>query len=117
MDYAKNKQIISLEASQNTVVDRLVGLSKKLLEAENERQLAEATYHAALAAGDSVGEKSPQVAAVESKLADLHQRRAQLLANYTEEWPDVQTINQEIEELNKQVRGMRDRARSESTST
>ena len=32
INYAKNHQILSLDASQNTVVDRLTGLNKQLLE-------------------------------------------------------------------------------------
>src|SRR4030095_5450024 len=44
INYAKNNQILSLDVSQNTVVDRLVGLNKQLLEAENERKMAEAAF-------------------------------------------------------------------------
>ena len=47
INYAKNHQILSLDANQNTVVDRLAGLNKQLLEAENERKAAEAAYRAA----------------------------------------------------------------------
>ena len=49
--YAKSNQILSLDASQNTVVERLAGLNKQLLEAENDRKLAEAEYDAAKAPG------------------------------------------------------------------
>ncbi|MEP6912766.1 MAG: Wzz/FepE/Etk N-terminal domain-containing protein, partial [bacterium] len=48
INYAKNHQMLTLDASQNTVVDRLTGLNKQLLEAENERKAAEAAYRAAL---------------------------------------------------------------------
>src|SRR5437667_4124210 len=47
VNYAKNNQILSLDASQNTVVERLSGLNKSLLEAENDRKIAEAEYKAA----------------------------------------------------------------------
>src|SRR5258705_7273623 len=47
VNYAKNNQIISLNPNQNTVVERLAGLNKQLLEAENERILAESQYKAA----------------------------------------------------------------------
>jgi uncharacterized protein involved in exopolysaccharide biosynthesis len=36
INYAKNNQILSLDAGQNTVVERLSGLNRQLLEAENE---------------------------------------------------------------------------------
>ena len=47
VNYAKNNQIISLDANQNTVVERLAGLNKQLLEAENDRKTAEAALNAA----------------------------------------------------------------------
>src|SRR5882672_7251271 len=51
INYAKSHQILSLDASQNTVVDRLAGLNRQLLEAESDRKTAEAAYRAALAPG------------------------------------------------------------------
>src|SRR5262249_4530193 len=51
INYAKDNQIISLEPSQNTVVERLNSLNRSLLTAENERTLAEAAYRAALEPG------------------------------------------------------------------
>src|SRR5258708_14559138 len=44
INYAKGHEILSLDAAQNTVVDRLSGLNKQLLEAENDRKIAEAAY-------------------------------------------------------------------------
>src|SRR5713226_6072000 len=49
--YGRSNQILSLDPTQNTVVDRLTGLNKQLLEAENDRKLSEAAYHAAQAPG------------------------------------------------------------------
>jgi uncharacterized protein involved in exopolysaccharide biosynthesis len=40
VNYAQSHQILSLDATQNTVVERLAGLNKQLLDAENERSLA-----------------------------------------------------------------------------
>jgi hypothetical protein len=51
VNYAKTHQILSLDGSQNTVVERLAGLNQQLLQAENERKDAEAAYRAALAPG------------------------------------------------------------------
>ena len=44
INYAKGHEILSLDAAQNTVVDRLSGLNKALLEAENDRKIAEAAF-------------------------------------------------------------------------
>lgn len=112
VNYARNNQIISLDADQNTVVERLAGLNRQLLEAENERKSAEAAYNAARVPGaaSALGEvDARQLVDTESKLADLRQKRAQLLVEATEEAPEVKEINQQIAELERQITEMRNR--------
>jgi polysaccharide biosynthesis transport protein len=113
LEYAKNHQILSLDAGQNTVVERLTSLNRQLLEAENERKVAEAAYKAALAPGaaDALAAGTAQDATeAESRLAQLWQRRSQLLVDFKEEWPEVQEIDKQIELLEKQIKEMRNRA-------
>lgn len=113
-NYAKSHQILSLDASQNTVVDRLAGLNKQLLEAENDRKTAESAYRAALAPGASEAQaeaatnSGPNAAAVtEAKLAELKQKRAQLLLEYTEKYPEVKDLDQQIAMLTRQAGELR----------
>ncbi len=106
VNYARNNQILSLDASQNTVVERLAGLNRQLLEAENERKAAEAAYRAGLRPGAAEalarnGQK--QISDMESKLGELRQRRAQLLVEATEEWPEVREVNQQIGVLEREL--------------
>jgi succinoglycan biosynthesis transport protein ExoP len=106
VNYAKTHQILSLDGSQNTVVERLAGLNQQLLQAENERKDAEAAYRAAQSPGaaSALAEKdSKSKEDAESKLAALRERRAQLLVSNTEEWPEVKEINQQIATLEKQA--------------
>ncbi|PYS32967.1 MAG: hypothetical protein DMF75_10720, partial [Acidobacteria bacterium] len=115
INYAKNHQILSLDASQNTVVDRLAGLNKQLLEAENERKAAEAAYRATLAPGalEAQAEATNNSSATtEAKLAELKQHRAQLLQEYTEKYPEVRDLDQQIAMLEKQAE--QSRAHTES---
>src|SRR5882762_6037503 len=110
--YAKSNQILSLDASQNTVVERLSGLNKQLLEAENERKMAEAEYLAAKAPGaaSALAEAGAKdVNESEQKLADLKQKRAQLLVDATEEAPEVKEIEQQIAEVQKHLNETRTR--------
>src|SRR6266478_3693840 len=110
--YAKSNQILSLDASQNTVVERLAGLNKQLLEAENDRKMAEAEYNAAKApgaAGALAEANGKDIANSESKLADLKQKRAQLAVDATDEAPEMKEIDQEIAELQKHLTEMRSR--------
>jgi capsular exopolysaccharide synthesis family protein len=104
INYAKGHEILSLDASQNTVVDRLSGLNKQLLEAENERKITEAAYRvkkdpaaARILAGDGSTKD------LEGELTKLKQKRAQLLVDNTEEWPEVQEINKQIAALEKDI--------------
>ena len=112
VSYAKSNQILSLDASQNTVVDRLTGLNKQLLEAENDRKMAEAEYNAAKAPGAarSLAEAGAKdLNESEQKLADLKQKRAQLLVDATEEAPEVKEVDQQIDEVQKHLNEMRTR--------
>jgi capsular exopolysaccharide synthesis family protein len=110
VSYAKNNQILSLDASQNTVVERLAGLNKQLLEAENDRKMAEAEYNAAKApgaAGALAEANGKDIADTESKLADLKQKRAQLAVDATDEAPEMKETDQQIAELQKHLTEMR----------
>jgi len=112
INYAKNHQILSLENEQNTVVDRLAGLNKQLLEAENDRKTAEAAYRAVLAPGalSAQAESKDLTKDIDVKLVELKQKRTQLLIEYTEKYPEVTTINEQIAALEKQSTQIRARA-------
>jgi len=115
LDYARSNQILSLDASQNTVVERLVGLNRQLLEAENERKMAEASYRAALEPGAAAAlaeGTNKEAGAVETQLSALRQRRAQLLTETTEEWPEVKEVDGQINVLENQLAELRARASS-----
>ena len=110
INYAKSHEILSLDAAQNTVVDRLAGLNKQLLEAENERKMAEAAYRVhkepgAAAVLAASGAKEGGARELESHLATLKQKREQLLAENTEEWPEVKEIQKQIALGRKAVAG------------
>jgi succinoglycan biosynthesis transport protein ExoP len=112
VNYAKNNQIISLDPNQNTVVERLAGLNQQLLQAENERKTAEAAYNAAKlpdAASALVDDAAKQNGDVEAKLIELRQKRALLLVEATEEAPEVKEVDQQIGELDKQLKDLRSR--------
>lgn len=113
INYSANNQILSLDAGQNTVVERLAGLNRQLLEAENERQTAEAAFRAAQnpGAASALSESADStVLQAEGRLVELRQRRAQLLVGHTEEWPEVREVTQAIITLEGQIRDIRSRA-------
>jgi capsular exopolysaccharide synthesis family protein len=115
INYAKNNQILTLDENQNTVVERLVGLNRQLLEAENTRKLAESAYRAAQvpgAAGAKAEVEGKQIGDLETRLGELRQKRAELLVDNTEEWPAVKEIDKQIEAAQSQM----DSARKRTTS-
>jgi len=109
LTYAKNNKILSLDASQNTVVERLTGLNRQLLEAENERKQAEAAYLAANSPGAAAAltDNDKQLGENENKLNELQRRRADLLLVGTEELPEVKQLTQQINLLEKQIADVR----------
>ena len=112
VNYARNNQIISLDPNQNTVVERLAGLNRQLLEAESERKSAEAAYNAAKAPGAATAladADAKQVTEIESKLVDLRQKRSLLLVDATEEAPEVKEVDQQVAELDKQMKDLLNR--------
>ena len=124
--YSKSNQILSLDTSQNTTVERLSGLNQQLLQAENERKLAESVYYASLEPGaaESMAESNYSqlpgaettaaalIGQAESQLAELRRKRAELLVENTEEWPAVKEIDQQIRVVQEQVKQSRERATS-----
>lgn len=114
INYAQNHQILSLNAEQNTVVERLVGLNRQLLETENKRKLAEAAYQAAQApeAASALAEEtaSRQLYEMESRLADARQRYAQLLVENTEDWPEVREARTQVMTLEEEIKRARNRS-------
>lgn len=118
MNYAQSHEILSLDASQNTVVERLTGLNKELLEAENDRGLAEAAYRASLAPGAAEANaeiSDKQITDFKGRLAELKQKRAQLMLTDTEESPEVKDLSQQISSLEKQLEETRSSAKKTIT--
>jgi succinoglycan biosynthesis transport protein ExoP len=122
INYGKSHQILSLDPTQNTVVERLTGLNKQLLVAENERKLSESAYRASLQPGaaEALAEGGGSVQEVPSstkltteaelKLAELKQKRAELLVENTEKWPAVKEIDKQIAAREKEISDTQSRA-------
>ena len=113
INYAKSNQITSLDANQNTVVQRLSALNGQLGQAENERIAAQTAYQAAVQNqmwSTTAQSKDPQVAALEAKLNDLRQKLAQLKTEYQDEWYEVVQTKSQIASIENQLRPLRRRA-------
>src|SRR5258708_2385164 len=107
INYAKGHEILSLDAAQNTVVDRLAGLNRALLEAENERKIAEANYRVSKETGaaDVLGRDGTKD--LDEELATLNPKRAQVLVDNTEEWPEAREVEKQIAAMEKDIQDSR----------
>jgi succinoglycan biosynthesis transport protein ExoP len=117
INYAKGHEILSLDAAQNTVVDRLAGLNKQLLEAENERKIAEAAYRVGNETGAADVLAAGGTKELDGQLTTLKQKRAQLLVDNTEEWPEVKEVEKQIAALEKEIQDARSKAVTTGSKT
>ncbi|HYG81391.1 MAG TPA: polysaccharide biosynthesis tyrosine autokinase, partial [Pyrinomonadaceae bacterium] len=115
LEYAKSHQILSLDPTQNTVVERLTGLNRQLLEAQNELKLAEAAYRAAQQPGAAEAmaiDAAKDINVLEARLAELRQRLALLRVENTDKWPENQEVIKQITELEGQIKDKRQQTTS-----
>lgn len=113
MNYGRSNQILSLDSSQNTVVQRLADLNNKLSQAESERINAEAAYRAALQNpmnATSAESKDSRTSGLEGQLTSLQQQLEQLKVEYTDEWPEVKKIKSQIAAIEIELRKSRKRS-------
>jgi polysaccharide biosynthesis transport protein len=84
----------------DVTAERLGTQSAAALKAENEVRELEADYREAQAAKDVLSipkvQADKQVQLLQAKLADLHEKEAALLQQYTNEWPDVKKVEAQI---------------------
>ncbi len=87
----------------NLQADRLAQLSKQLLDAENERKNLQALYDASKAQQDAMSvpdiADSKRVQTLRDRLDQLKQKRSELLVIYTEEWPEVKRVDEQIKTI------------------
>ncbi len=114
IEYARDHKIFPLDSGRDIESDRLAALDRGLLDAENARKAAESEYQAALAPGAAAaivdGSNNAQLSTIESKLADLRHRRAVMLIETGENWPEVTEINQQIVDLENHLKQSREHA-------
>lgn len=113
INYAKNNQILSLDSTQNTVVQRLSDLNGKLSQAENDRISAEAALRAAQQ--NTTGDLSPEgkdarTIALQAQLTTLRQQLEQLKVEYTDEWPAVKQVKNQIAAIEKELQTSKTRS-------
>ena len=112
------------DQSQTLVMDRLGGLNKQLMEAENDRQKAEAAYRAAMQSEGTLAalaEKESRSdvtardnvartmeAGLKSKIEELASEKQRLLVEYTPNAPEVVELDKKIKSLEDSIKTNRE---------
>ena len=120
LELKKNEGILPTTDQGTIDLDRLSGLNKQLLEAENQRKNAEAQYFAVKDNPDSIREMAQEQMAryitekenalrdlrneTEKKIADLSANRSRLLVEYKEGAPEIKEIDKQIETLQNSLK-------------
>lgn len=105
---------------QTIAVDRLSGLNKQLLEAENEFKNAEAEYLAVNKSPESLNSRAEELTqrytterenairsltnTTQQKIADLRAARAKLLIDYREGAPEIEEYDKQISTLETEIK-------------
>ena len=118
-ELTKSAGILKTDNEQTIVIDRLSGLNKQLLEAENARKNAEAKYLALEKSPDRVkslteeqmaryitereGDIRKLVNETQQKIAQLKAERAKLLQEYLEGAPEIKEYERQISTLENEI--------------
>lgn len=116
----KDADILKTDEGQTIALDRLSGLNKDLLSAENERKNAEAEYTQVSKNAESLNARAEELTArytserentirglvndTQKKVADLKAQRARLLEEYMPTAPEVKEIDTQIDTLESEVK-------------
>ena len=83
----------------------------QMQQAEAKRKQAQADYNAALQTQNTAGiwaipqvQSDKTVQRLREKISELEEKKKALLVTYTEEWPEVQKINQQLAQLNEELK-------------
>jgi polysaccharide biosynthesis transport protein len=106
-NYQRENEFIDFGKDENMVLKRLSALNSMLLEAEDERKKAQAAYEASKIASDISElieiQRDEAIINLNKRLTETKQEKAQLLVKYTEEWPAVQSVVEQIKHLEREL--------------
>ncbi len=110
--FAKGQEIHAIEQEERVIQDRLTDLNDRLTEAEASRIAAETTHVEAISKDRrylSQIVNSPLIKSLREELAKVQADRAELGATFTDEFPEVRTLDARIEQLEDAIFEAEDR--------
>ncbi len=106
-NYRLEKQVLDWGEKDTLVLTRLSGLNTMLLEAEDERKKAQALYEASRMSTNPSQlpevQKNETIIHLGKRLTELKQQQAQLAVQYTDEWPAVKQVNEQVKQVENEL--------------
>ena len=113
LNYTREHKVVTYGEKENTVQARLSALNQMLINAEQERKAAQTGYELSKSIKDPTIipeiQKDQLVQDLTRRLTELKQTREKLSVEYTEEWPEVKTVNQQITQVEGELRAAHQR--------
>jgi polysaccharide biosynthesis transport protein len=106
-EYRENQNALSLEDRQNIVISRLNQVNDAVTRARTQRMQRESLYKQITQAKDrdalTAIVQNPFVQSLKGRLAELERDRVRLSERYGEKHPEIQKINSQIVDTNRQI--------------
>lgn len=115
LNYARQHEILDVQGDENPAIARLSGLNDELLKVQTELQQIEASREAMSKVGltdimrSPLAQGDPGAQEVVRQLGQLQQRRSELLQTYTEEYPEVRDVSEQIRQKETELEKVRER--------
>lgn len=129
VELEKTEGILKTPGDQTIVLERLAGLNKDLLTAENERKTAEAEYNSVKGSPDRIKSLAEAESArfiterenfliafrsdTQKKVADLQAARSRLLVEFQESAPEIKEIDDQVASLERSLADATEKANKE----
>ncbi|MET0650227.1 MAG: polysaccharide biosynthesis tyrosine autokinase [Pyrinomonadaceae bacterium] len=112
LNYRRSNDLpLGAKPGQDLTALQLGTYSSQMQEAERERKQAEADYKASLDTRNSAGiwsipqvQDNKNVQRLREKISELQEKRKALRVNYTEEWPEIKKIDEQLIQLNEELK-------------
>ncbi|HEV7891438.1 MAG TPA: polysaccharide biosynthesis tyrosine autokinase [Pyrinomonadaceae bacterium] len=112
LDYKQRNNLpLGAKLGQDLTAAQLSAYLSQMQSAEQKRRQTEADYRAAIQTQTSDGvwsipavQANKNVQRLREKISDLEERKRALLVTYTEEWPEVKKINEQLSKLNQELK-------------
>jgi polysaccharide biosynthesis transport protein len=112
INYRKENDLpLGTKQGQDLNALRLSTYSSQMQEAERERKQAEADYKASLDTRNSAGiwsipqvQENKNVQRLREKISELQEKRKALRVVYTDEWPEIKKIDEQLVQLNEELK-------------